>query len=62
MPHAFTNLHQGSFGIWMYCACGRGFADYVLGDDDGAEPTPWEQHVAEHGINTGTPHKRQEED
>lgn len=48
MPHAFSNLHQGSFGIWVYCACGGSFADYRLDDSD--EPTPWEQHKAEQGI------------
>jgi hypothetical protein len=54
MPHAFANLHQGSFGLWVYCACGRGFADYRLDDSD--EQTPWEQHEAEHGISAANDH------
>ena len=48
MPHAFASLHDGSFGPWVYCACGRGFAWYRPDDSD--EPTPWDQHKAEHGI------------
>lgn len=58
MPHAFVNLHQGSFGIWVNCACGHGFADYRL--DDADELTPWEQHEAEHGISTATATKRKD--
>ena len=53
-----VNLHQGSFGIWVNCACGHGFADYRL--DDADELTPWEQHEAEHGISTATATKRKD--
>lgn len=42
-PHGLASSHLGTFGMWCYCACGRGFADYTLGDP---EPTPWEEHMA----------------
>jgi hypothetical protein len=42
MPHAFVNMHYGTFGPWYVCACGGSFRDH--GADD--EPTPWSVHKA----------------
>lgn len=51
MPHGVQGCHDGTFGVWVHCACGHSFRDYTAGDEPA---TPWQGHKAEHiGERTG---------